>query len=120
MHLVFLLCLSGGQWQRIAIARGLYRKSNLIILDEPTAAIDPLEETRLYNDFAEICRDKTAIIVTHRLASVKIVDRIIVLKDGRIIQDGNHNQLISVDGEYKKMYESQKKWYTNTSFNGKT
>lgn len=103
--------LSGGQWQRVAIARCLYRESDLVILDEPTAAIDPLEETRLYNDFSEICRDKTAIIVTHRLGSVKLADRIIVLKDGRIIQDGKHSELIKIDGEYKKMYNSQKKWY---------
>ncbi|WP_334073285.1 MULTISPECIES: ABC transporter ATP-binding protein [Paenibacillus] len=103
--------LSGGQWQRIAIARGLFRDSQLMILDEPTSAIDPLEETRLYNDFAEICQDKTAIIVTHRLGSVQIADRIIVLKDGRVVQDGKHSELISRDGEYKKMFEAQRKWY---------
>ncbi|WP_189029548.1 ATP-binding cassette domain-containing protein [Paenibacillus albidus] len=94
--------ISGGQWQRIAIARGLFRHSDLIILDEPTAAIDPLEETRLYNDFINICNDKTAILVTHRLGSAKIADRIIVLKDGQIVQDGNHRQLINTDGEYKR------------------
>lgn len=104
--------LSGGQWQRIAIARGLYRTSDLIILDEPTAAIDPLEETRLYNDFAKLCDAKTAIIVTHRLGSAKIADRIIVMKDGGIVQDGTHSQLIHMDGEYKNMYESQEKWYS--------
>jgi ATP-binding cassette subfamily B protein len=103
--------ISGGQWQRIAIARGLFRHSDLIILDEPTAAIDPLEETRIYNDFAKICHDKTAIIVTHRLGSAKIADIIIVLKDGEIVQDGKHNELIEIDGEYKNMYESQRKWY---------
>lgn len=103
--------LSGGQWQRVAIARGLYRDSDLVILDEPTAAIDPLEETRLYNDFAKICEDKTAIIVTHRLGSVKLADRIIVLKEGKIVQDGKHDELMEVEGEYRKMYESQRKWY---------
>ncbi|MNO32659.1 putative multidrug resistance ABC transporter ATP-binding/permease protein YheI [compost metagenome] len=105
--------ISGGQWQRIAIARGLFRHSDLIILDEPTAAIDPLEETRLYNDFINICNDKTAILVTHRLGSAKIADRIIVLKNGEIVQDGNHRQLINTDGEYKNMYESQRKWYSD-------
>lgn len=103
--------LSGGQWQRIAIARGLCRDNDLMILDEPTASIDPVEETRLYRDFAEICSDKTAIIVTHRLGSAKIADRIIVLKNGKIVQDGKHNQLVNRDGEYKRMYESQRKWY---------
>ena len=105
--------LSGGQWQRIAIARGLFKNSNMIILDEPTAAIDPLEETRLYQDFAKICKNKTAVIVTHRLASARIADRVIVMKEGKVIQDGSHEQLISVEGEYKKMYEEQKKWYVN-------
>lgn len=106
--------VSGGEWQRVAIARGMFRPSDLIVLDEPTAAIDPIEETRLYNDFKEMCEDKTSIIVTHRLGSTKIADRIIVLKDGQIVQDGNHEQLISVDGEYRNMYNLQKKWYIVT------
>ena len=92
---------AGGQWQRIAIARSLFRDSQLIVLDEPTAAIDPFEETRLYNNFINLCRDKTAILVTHRLGSAKIADRIIVMKDGKIIQDGTHDQLIQINGEYK-------------------
>ena len=104
--------LSGGQWQRIAIARSLFRDSQLIVLDEPTAAIDPFEETRLYNNFINLCRDKTAILVTHRLGSAKIADRIIVMKDGKIIQDGTHDQLIQINGEYKTMYNAQSKWYT--------
>ncbi|WP_341348187.1 ABC transporter ATP-binding protein [Paenibacillus sp. FSL H3-0469] len=103
--------LSGGQWQRVAIARGLFRDSDYMILDEPTAAIDPLEETRLYNDFAALCRDKTAILVSHRLGSVKLADRIIVMKDGRIVQDGTHEELMSTAGEYRTMYEAQRKWY---------
>ena len=103
--------LSGGQWQRVAIARGLFRDSDYMILDEPTAAIDPLEETRLYNDFAALCRDKTAILVSHRLGSVKLADRILVMKDGRIVQDGTHEELMSMAGEYQTMYEAQRKWY---------
>ncbi|WP_342478662.1 ABC transporter ATP-binding protein [Paenibacillus sp. FSL H7-0350] len=103
--------LSGGQWQRVAIARGLFRDSDCMILDEPTAAIDPLEETRLYNDFAALCRDKTAILVSHRLGSVKLADRILVMKDGRIVQDGTHEKLMSTAGEYRTMYEAQRKWY---------
>ena len=103
--------LSGGQWQRIAIARGFYRDHELIILDEPTAAIDPYEETRIYNKFAEISKDKTAIIVTHRLGSVKLADRIIVMKEGRIAQIGTHEELIQTEGEYSKLYEAQEQWY---------
>ena len=103
--------LSGGEWQRVAIARGLYRTHELIILDEPTAAIDPFEETRIYNRFAEISKNKTAVIVTHRLGSVKLADRIIVLKNGKIAETGTHDELISSCGEYNRMFIAQQKWY---------
>lgn len=103
--------LSGGQWQRIAIARGLYRHHDLIVLDEPTAAIDPLEENRLYEKFAEISKNKTSIIVTHRLGSTQIADKIIVLDDGKLIEEGTHQQLLANKGHYAKMYESQASWY---------
>ena len=103
--------LSGGQWQRIAIPRGLFREKKLLILDEPTAAIDALEENNLYRSFQKMCHACTAIIVTHRLASAQIADRIIVMKDGKIVQDGKHEELIAMEGEYKRMYELQKKWY---------
>ncbi len=103
--------LSGGQWQRVAIARGYYREHKLIILDEPTAAIDPIEESRIYEQFAEISRGKTAFIVTHRLGSAKIADRIIVLKKGRVVEDGTHEELIKRKGEYAHMFESQARWY---------
>jgi len=109
--------LSGGEWQRIAIARSFYRKHKLIILDEPTAAIDPLEETRIYNRFAELSKDKTAIIVTHRLGSVKLADRIVVLKDGEIAEIGTHSELMEKNGEYARMYMAQSKWYSNDAVN---
>ncbi|WP_242982570.1 ATP-binding cassette domain-containing protein [Acetatifactor muris] len=105
--------LSGGQWQRVAIARGFFRSHDLIILDEPTAAIDPYEETRIYNRFAEIARDKTAVIVTHRLGSVKLADRILVMKEGEAVQTGTHEELIVRDGEYKRLYEAQEQWYSD-------
>ena len=103
--------VSGGQWQRISIARGLYRQHDLIILDEPTAAIDPLEESRLYEKFAEISKDKTTVIVTHRLGSAQIADKIIVLDDGCVSEVGTHEELIDRKGHYAKMYESQASWY---------
>ncbi|MCL2570767.1 MAG: ABC transporter ATP-binding protein/permease [Defluviitaleaceae bacterium] len=106
--------LSGGQWQRISIARGLFRAHDMIVLDEPTAAIDPVEETRIYNRFAEIAKDKTAFIVTHRLGSVRLVDRILVLKNGRLVEDGNHDRLLAADGEYARLYKSQEQWYDNS------
>lgn len=103
--------LSGGQWQRLAIARGFYRRHNLIVLDEPTAAIDPLEETAVYKKFAELSRDKTAVIITHRLGSARIADRIIVLEKGRIVETGGHEELMERKGLYYEMYTAQAKWY---------
>ena len=103
--------LSGGQWQRLAIARGLYRQHNLIVLDEPTAAIDPLKETEIYQKFAESAKDKTAVIITHRLGSAKIADRIVVLHKGRIAEQGTHEELMNRQGIYSEMYREQAKWY---------
>lgn len=103
--------LSGGEWQRIAIARGMFRDKHLLILDEPTAAIDALEEQYIYQKFKELSQNCTAIIVTHRLACAQIADRILVMKDGKIIQDGNHRELMAVEGEYRRMYDLQRQWY---------
>ena len=103
--------LSGGEWQRVAIARGLYRPHDMIILDEPTAAIDPLEEDRVYRAFLETARGKTAIIVTHRLGLARIADRILVMERGRIVQDGSHAELIAVPGLYARMFRAQAAWY---------
>jgi ATP-binding cassette subfamily B protein len=103
--------LSGGQWQRVALARGLYRNHNLIILDEPTAAIDPIEETLLFNRFVSLTQDKTALLVTHRLGSTRIADRIIVLHDGQIVEEGTHDELRSMNGVYEQMYKAQSEWY---------
>ncbi|MCM1540649.1 MAG: ABC transporter ATP-binding protein/permease [Blautia sp.] len=103
--------LSGGQWQRLAIARGLYRTHDMIILDEPTAAIDPLEEADIYRKFAEISRDRTAFIVTHRLGSAQIADRIIVMDEGHIVDMGTHEELMQREGRYRELYHAQAKWY---------
>jgi len=103
--------LSGGQWQRIAIARGLYRRHNIIVLDEPTAAIDPIEESRIYRKFVDISKGKTAIIVTHRLGSTKIADRVIVMDKGRIINIGAHDALMQNCELYAEMFKAQAVWY---------
>jgi ATP-binding cassette subfamily B protein len=104
--------LSGGQWQRIAIARGFFREHNLIVLDESTAAIDPYEETRIYKQFAKISKDKSAIIVTHRLGSAKIADRIVVMKNGEVVEMGTHDELVQAGKEYTRLYKAQEQWYS--------
>lgn len=103
--------LSGGQWQRVAIARGIYRDHQLIVLDEPTSAIDPFEERRLYTQFANMTRDKTAIIVTHRLGSAKIADRIVVMSKAEIVEIGTHESLMENKGVYAMMFNVQQHWY---------
>ena len=105
--------LSMGQWQKIAIARGLYRNHHVIVLDEPAASIDPIEESQIYKYFVSISRDKTAIIVTHRLGSTKIADRIFVMNKGRIVETGSHGELMQQDGLYANMYRIQSAWYNN-------
>jgi ATP-binding cassette subfamily B protein len=95
----------------LTVARGFYRKHDLIVLDEPTAAIDPLEETRIYQKFIEAVKGKTAIIVTHRLGSARIASNIIVMNYGQIIEMGSHDDLILKKGVYYNMFRDQAKWY---------
>lgn len=104
---------SGGEWQRIAMSRGNYREHQILILDEPTAAIDPLEENKVFQQFLSLANnEKTVIFITHRLASAKIADVIIVMEDGKIIEQGNHETLMREKNLYYKMYNSQSQWYT--------
>lgn len=103
--------LSGGQWQRVALARGLYKDSRFILLDEPTSAIDPVEEGVLYRKFQKMIQNKMGILVTHRLGSARIADRIVVLKDGKVVEQGTHEALLGRRGHYEKMYREQAKWY---------
>ena len=103
--------LSLGQWQRVAIARGLFREHDVVLLDEPTASIDPLEEQALYERFMEIAAGRTAILVTHRLGSARLADRILVMQEGRIIEDGDHEDLLARRGLYHEMFSAQAAWY---------
>ena len=103
--------LSGGQWQRLAIARCLFKDGSLLLLDEPTSAIDPLSESEVLKKFLNMSKNKTSIIISHRIGICKFVDRIIVMKNGEIVEEGSHSQLIEKNGEYQKLYEAQSKWY---------
>lgn len=107
--------LSGGQWQRVAIARGFFRPHELIVLDEPTAAIDPIEETKLYEKFAEATHGKTSLVITHRLGSARIADRIVVMDQGQIVEMGTHSELLNKGGHYARMFAAQAQWYVAPS-----
>ncbi|PWV95966.1 ATP-binding cassette subfamily B protein [Paenibacillus cellulosilyticus] len=103
--------LSGGQWQRIAIARAFMRPASLLLFDEPTAALDPNAEMDIFRRFLELSKDKTAIMVSHRLGPARLADRILVLKSGRIVEQGTHQELMELSGEYASMFNSQAAWY---------
>ena len=105
--------LSIGQWQRIAIARANYKDASLIVFDEPTASLDPLQEMDIMKNFIETTKNKTRILVTHRIGAARLADRIITMKDGEIIEVGTHDELINMNGEYAYLYNSQKQWYNN-------
>jgi len=103
--------LSGGQWQRIALARVALNLAPIKVLDEPTAALDPLSESRLYEQFEKIIQSGMSIFISHRLGSIKLADEILVLKDGALIEEGKHLELMQQEGYYFEMYKSQLKWY---------
>ena len=103
--------LSGGQWQRIAIARALAQDTPVILLDEPTASIDPLEETRIYKMFASVAKDKTCVLITHRLGSARIADRILVMDAGHLVESGTHEELLQRKGLYHEMWTSAAEQY---------
>ena len=102
--------LSGGEWQKLAIVRGIFKKSELIVLDEPTSALDPLIETEVLQRFLEITRDKTAVIISHRVGLCKLADRIVLMKNGGICEMGSHGDLMEMDGEYKRLFTEQERW----------
>ena len=103
--------ISGGQWQRIAIARAFMGGKPILLLDEPTSQLDPMAEAGLYNEFAGMVENKTAIFITHRLGSTMITDRIFVIHGGKIEEVGTHDELMKTDGIYSRMFNAQKQWY---------
>ena len=103
--------LSGGQWQKLATARALYKGARVLILDEPTAALDPRSEAEVFGTFAALARGRTTLLVTHRLGSVLMADRILVMKAGQIIEDGTHAALLARGGEYADLWALQARQY---------
>ena len=101
------LDLSGGEWQRIALARAYLRDAQLLILDEPTAALDAKSELEVFQRFAELTAGKMALLISHRFSTVRMADRIVVLAGGRLIEEGTHQQLMALGGQYAEMFEMQ-------------
>ena len=105
--------LSGGEGQKLVIARAYYKNAPIVIFDEPTAALDALAENEIYQNMNEIMDGKTSIFISHRLASTRFCDKIAVFKGGSIVEYGTHNELMSVKGLYREMFEKQASYYMN-------
>lgn len=103
--------LSGRQWQKVALARCLHRKSKLIFLDEPTAALDAKSEQELYQHFVNLKKDTTLLFVTHRMSAVNLADKVFFLKEGRTVAFGPHKDLLATEPSYRELYELQKQAY---------
>ncbi|WP_281279002.1 ATP-binding cassette domain-containing protein [Thermosporothrix hazakensis] len=99
--------LSGGQWQKIALARAFVRDAAIVILDEPTASIDAETETKIFDKLKEVTQDVTSLIIAHRFSTVRVADRILVLEDGRLIEDGSHEELLRLQGRYAHLFQLQ-------------
>lgn len=103
--------LSGGEYQKMGMARTLYKNGAIFILDEPTSALDPLAEEEIYSRFRELTGDRTSLFVTHRLASTRFCDRIFVFRDGGVSEEGSHEELMAKKGEYYELYSLQASYY---------
>ena len=103
--------MSGGEIQKLAMARAEYKDGQFLIMDEPTAALDPIAEERLFGEFLNLSRGKTTLFISHRLSSTRFCDRIVVLENGRIVEEGTHQELLTAGGRYQELYQMQAKNY---------
>jgi len=104
--------LSGGQWQKLSVSRAFYKDSDILILDEPTAALDALAEQEIFDQFAELSKGKISIFVSHRLSSAVTADKIVVLKNGTVSELGTHSELMARNGDYHLLFSTQALRYT--------
>jgi len=103
--------LSGGEVQKLILARALYKDAPVLVLDEPTAALDPIAENQIYMQYRNMTEQKTSLFISHRLASTQFCDRILYLKEGRITEEGTHRELVTAGREYSELFEMQSCWY---------
>lgn len=104
--------LSVGEWQKVAVARAFMRKGKILILDEPTASLDAKTEYEIFRRFKELTKGIISILISHKFSTIRMVDKIFVLEDGRIIEQGKHESLMKLDGKYAKMFTMQAENYT--------
>ena len=103
--------LSGGEWQKLALARAYMREAQVVILDEPTAALDARAEHEVFQRFTELTRGKTAVLISHRFSTVRMADRIVVLERGALCEVGTHEELVQQNGRYADLFQLQARGY---------
>jgi ATP-binding cassette, subfamily B, bacterial len=103
--------LSVGQWQKLAIARGYLRPADVLVLDEPASALDAKAEASVYGQFARMAEGRTVLLISHRLGSCRLADRILVLEGGCLVEEGSHADLLAAGGVYATLYQLQAEWY---------
>ena len=103
--------LSGGEVQKLMLARALYKDAPMVILDEPTAALDPIAESEMYERYHELVHGRTAVFISHRLSSTRFCDRILFLENGRITEEGTHGELMQRGGAYAELFSIQARYY---------
>lgn len=109
--------LSGGELQKLVLARAIYKDGSILVLDEPTAALDPIAENNLYLKYRELTKGKTSVYISHRFASTRFCDRIVLLGDGVVQESGSHEELMKLDGQYAYMFGVQSKYYKEGEVN---
>ena len=105
------MSLSGGETQRLMLARALYKDAPVVLLDEPTAALDPLAERQMYERYDELTHGKTSVFISHRLSSTRFCERVVFMEGGRVVEEGTHDELMAAGGAYARMFETQARYY---------